>query len=133
MYGSDAVEIMRTYIESRQAEVILALCFVVPLTFVLVLVALSHNRRLRKRLDELTNSVRGTHQRAGGALYEGTSWPRERQGCRLVDQSARAHLCRGADARWVPSSFGNIYYNRYENNPWNRSCHKKRSRSSEPC
>ena len=59
MYGSAAVEFMRTYIESRQAEVILALCFVVPLTFVLVLVALSHNRRLRKRLDELTNSVRG--------------------------------------------------------------------------
>ena len=37
MYGSDAIEFMWRQIESRQAEIILALCFVVPLIFVLAL------------------------------------------------------------------------------------------------
>lgn len=59
MYDSDAVEFMRRYIEGREAEIILALCFAELLSFVLVLIALSRDRRLRKRLDALTNSVMG--------------------------------------------------------------------------
>ncbi len=59
MYNSDIVEFVWRYVESRQAEIILALCFVELLTFVLVLIALSRDRQLRKRMDGLTNSVRG--------------------------------------------------------------------------
>ena len=54
----DAIEFMLRDIESRHAEIILVLCFIAPLIFVLVLIALSRGRRLRKRVDELTHSVR---------------------------------------------------------------------------
>ena len=54
----DAIEFMLRDIESRHAEIILVLCFIAPLNFVLVLIALSRGRRLRKRVDELTHSVR---------------------------------------------------------------------------
>jgi hypothetical protein len=59
LYGSDAIEFMLRDIESRHAEIILVLCFIVPLIFVLVLIALNRVRTLRKRVDELTHSVRG--------------------------------------------------------------------------
>jgi Sel1 repeat len=55
----DAIEFMLRNTESRHAEIILVLCFIAPLIFVLVLIALSRGRRLRKRVDELTHSVRG--------------------------------------------------------------------------
>ena len=58
MYVSDAIEFMRSHIENYQANIIVGLCFAVPLIFVLVLIALSRGRRLRKRVDELTRSVR---------------------------------------------------------------------------
>ena len=57
LYGSDAIEFMLRDIESRYAEIILVLCFIVPLNFVLVLIALRRGRKLRRRVDELAHSV----------------------------------------------------------------------------
>ena len=61
LYGSDAIEFMLRDIENRHAEFILVLCFIVPLNFVLVLIALSRGRRLRKRVD-VANIRRGTNR-----------------------------------------------------------------------
>ncbi len=58
MHGSDTLEFMRRYIESYPADMILALCAAVLLIFVLVLIMLVRGRRLKKRVDQLTNSVR---------------------------------------------------------------------------
>ena len=58
MHGSDALEFMRSHVESYQADIILALCAAVLLVFVLVLITLIRGRRLRKLVDELRKSVR---------------------------------------------------------------------------
>ena len=56
--GSDALQFLRSAAERYQTDVILALCVSALLILVLVLIALVRGRRLRKRVDELSNSVR---------------------------------------------------------------------------
>jgi hypothetical protein len=57
MYGSDALDFMRNYVERYQADIFLSLCAATPLLFILILITLIRGRRLRKRVDELRNSV----------------------------------------------------------------------------
>jgi hypothetical protein len=58
MYGSDAVEFMRSQVEGRQVDFILALTAAVVLIFILMLIAVIRGRRLRKGVGELRESVR---------------------------------------------------------------------------
>jgi hypothetical protein len=65
IYGSNALEFLRSNIEIYRADVILALCAAVLLIFVLVWIALSRSRRLGKRIDDLTYSVSGLLNQEG--------------------------------------------------------------------
>jgi predicted lysophospholipase L1 biosynthesis ABC-type transport system permease subunit len=56
--GSDALQFVRSNIERYQTDIILALCAFALLIFVLVLIALVRGRRVRKRVDDLSGSVR---------------------------------------------------------------------------
>jgi signal transduction histidine kinase len=56
--GSDALQFVRDNIERYQTDVTVALCAAVLLILILVLIALARGRRLRKRVDELSGSVR---------------------------------------------------------------------------
>ena len=57
MYYSEALEFVRGYIEGYQADIILALCAAELLIFIMILILIRRGRRLKKRVDELTNSV----------------------------------------------------------------------------
>lgn len=59
MYGSGVIESMLGYIQSYQAQFILALSFVVLVIFVIDVTTFICERRLRRRVDELARIVQG--------------------------------------------------------------------------
>jgi len=56
-YGSDAIKVMWSYIESYQADIVLALCAAELLLFIIIVILIIRVRRLKRRINELAGSV----------------------------------------------------------------------------
>lgn len=57
-YGSDAIKFMWSYLESYQADVVLALCAAELLIFIIILILIMRVRRLSGQIDELSGAVK---------------------------------------------------------------------------